>query len=46
VYAAPTAQPVEVALALRQKGWVPYRIWFEQQEGLWVAKVIDWGQAA
>jgi hypothetical protein len=43
---APTAQPSEVALALREKGWVPYRIWFEQQEDLWVAKVIDWGQAA
>jgi hypothetical protein len=46
VYAAPTAHPVEVALALRRKGWVPYRIWFEQQEDLWVARVIDWGQAA
>jgi hypothetical protein len=46
VYAPPKAQPVEVALALRQKGWVPYRVWFEQQEDLWVAKVIDWGQAA
>jgi hypothetical protein len=46
IHAAPTAQPVEVALALRQKGWEPYRIWFEQEEGLWVAKVVDWGQAA
>jgi hypothetical protein len=46
VYAAPTARPVEVALALRQKGWVPYRVWFERQEDLWVAKVIDWGRAA
>ncbi len=46
VYAAPTARPVEVTLALREKGWVPYRVWFEPQEDLWVAKVIDWGQAA
>jgi hypothetical protein len=46
VYAPSKARPVEVALALRQKGWVPYRVWFEQQEELWVAKVIDWGQAA
>jgi hypothetical protein len=46
VYASPTARPVEVTLALREKGWVPYRVWFEQQEDLWVAKVIDWGQAA
>jgi len=35
-----------VTLALRQKGWVPYRIWFDPEEELWVAKVIDWGQAA
>jgi hypothetical protein len=41
-----TAQPVEVALALREKGWVPYRIRFEPEEDVWIAKVIDWGQAA
>jgi bifunctional non-homologous end joining protein LigD len=45
-YAPPTAQPTEVTLALREKGWVPYRVWFEPEEELWVAKVIDWGQAA
>jgi hypothetical protein len=37
---------VEVALALREKGWVPYRIRFEPDEDVWIAKVIDWGQAA
>jgi hypothetical protein len=46
IYAPPTAQPTEVTIALREKGWVPYRIWFEPEEELWVAKVIDWGQAA
>jgi hypothetical protein len=35
-----------VTIALREKGWVPYRIWFEAEEELWVAKVIDWGKAA
>jgi hypothetical protein len=35
-----------VTLALREKGWVPYRIWFETQENLWIAKVVDWGRAA
>ena len=44
--APPTAQRVEVALALREKGWVPYRIRFEPDEDVWIAKVIDWGQAA
>jgi hypothetical protein len=44
--ASPTAQLAEVALALREKGWVPNRIRLEPEEGLWIAKVIDWGQAA
>ena len=42
----PTAQPAEIALALREKGWVPYRIRFEPEGNVWIAKVIDWGQAA
>lgn len=46
IYAPQTAHATEVTLALREKGWVPYRIWFEPEEGLWVAKVIDWGHAA
>jgi hypothetical protein len=46
VSAPATAHPTDVTLALREKGWVPYRIWFEPEEDLWVAKVIDWGQAA
>jgi hypothetical protein len=46
VYAPPTAHPTDVTIALREKGWVPYRIWFEEQEDLWVAKVIDWGRDA
>jgi len=41
-----TAKPVEVALALREKGWAPYRIRFEPEEDAWIAKVIDWGRAA
>ena len=41
-----TAQPAEVALALREKGWVPYRIRFDPEADVWIAKVIDWGRAA
>jgi hypothetical protein len=44
--ASPTAQPVEIALALREKGWAPYRIRFDPEEDVWIAKVIDWGRAA
>jgi hypothetical protein len=46
IFAAPTADPAEVALALREKGWMPYRIRFEPDANVWIAKVIDWGRAA
>jgi len=34
------AEPVEVSLALRDRGWTPYRIWFDEGEGAWIAAVI------
>lgn len=34
------AEPAEVSLALRDKGWTPYRIWFDADEGAWIAAVI------
>ena len=34
------AEPVEVSLALRDKGWTPYRIWFDAREREWIAAVI------
>jgi hypothetical protein len=40
------ARPYEVALALRENGWAPYRIRLETEEAVWVANVIDWGLAA
>jgi hypothetical protein len=46
LFASDTAQPYEVALALRDKGWAPYRIRFDREASVWIAKVIDWGQAA
>ena len=40
------AQTCDIALAVREKGWAPYRVRFDPEESAWVAKVIDWGQAA
>jgi hypothetical protein len=31
---------------VREKGWVPYRIRLEQEEDLWIVKVIDRGRTA
>jgi hypothetical protein len=33
------AEPAEVSLALRDKGWSPYRIWFDARVDAWVAAV-------
>jgi hypothetical protein len=41
-----TAQPVDVSLALRESGWTAYRVQFDPEVPAWVAKVIDWNQAA
>jgi hypothetical protein len=41
-----TARPVDVSLALRESGWTAYRVWFDAEERAWIAKVIDWRQAA
>jgi hypothetical protein len=41
-----TAQPVDVSLALRESGWTAYRVRFDPEVPAWIAKVIDWNQAA
>jgi hypothetical protein len=46
VSASPAAQPVEVSLALREKGWTAYRVQFDPAASAWIAKVIDWSRAA
>lgn len=33
------AEPVEVSLALRDRGWSPYRVWFDASVDAWVAVV-------
>ena len=44
--ASPAAQPVEISLALREKGWTAYRIRFDPGTSTWIANVIDWARAA
>jgi hypothetical protein len=42
----PSAQPFEITLALREIGWRAYRVQFDAEASVWIAKVIDWGIAA
>jgi len=34
------ANPAEVSLALRDKGWSPCRVWFDPEACAWIASVI------
>ena len=44
--ASPEAHPVEVSLALREKGLRAYRVEYDFESDAWIARVIDWDLAA
>jgi hypothetical protein len=46
-FSAPAnAEAVEISMRLRTKGWIVYRIRFDEAAGAWLASVIDWKRAA
>lgn len=46
LWVSPEAEPFEVSIALREKGWRAYRVQFDSAADAWIAKVIDWVIAA
>jgi hypothetical protein len=40
------ADAADVSMALRRRGWSPYRLRLEAEQHAWVAIVIDWQKAA
>jgi hypothetical protein len=44
--APPTEEPAAVALKLRDRGWIAYRIRFEADDEAWVAAVLNAQRAA
>ena len=44
--ASPEAHPVEVSLALREKGLQAYRVEFDFEADAWIVRVIDWDLVA
>ena len=46
ISASSSSTPVDVSLALKEKGWTPYRIRFDLAASVWIARVIDWGLSA
>lgn len=46
-FSAPeAAEPVQIAMKLREKGRDAYRIRFDVEARAWIASVIDWKRAA
>jgi len=41
-----SASPVDVSLRLRERGWTPYKVYFDGYSQAWIAVVIDWKRAA
>jgi hypothetical protein len=40
------ADAADVSMALRRRGWSPYRLRLEAEQNAWIAIVIDWKKAA
>jgi hypothetical protein len=40
------ASPVDVSLRVREGGWTPYKVYFDNTAQAWIAVVIDWERAA
>ena len=40
-----SASPVDVSLRLRERGWTPYKVYFDGYSQAWIAVVIDWKRA-
>jgi hypothetical protein len=42
----PEADAADVPMALRRRGWAPYKLRLEAAQHAWIAIVIDWKHAA
>jgi hypothetical protein len=42
----PEADAADVSMALRRRGWAPYKLHLEAEQHAWIAIVIDWKHAA
>jgi hypothetical protein len=40
VFASEAEQPVEVSIRIREKGWVPYRVRFDESQAAWIVSSL------
>jgi hypothetical protein len=41
LFASDAEQPADVALKLRDKGWSPYRVRFDDSQAAWIASSLE-----
>ena len=41
IFASDAEQPAEVAIKLREKGWSPYRVRFDDTQAAWIVSSLD-----
>jgi len=41
-----SADAVDVSMALRRRGWLPYALRLDVKQHAWIALVMDWQRAA
>ena len=42
IFASDADQPAEVAIKLREKGWSPYRVRFDDIQAAWIVSSLDY----
>jgi nitrogen fixation protein FixH len=43
---APEADAADVSMELRRRGFAPYRLTLDAEQGVWIAAVMDWRRRA
>lgn len=43
---AEASDAADVSMRLRERGWAPYRVRLDPEQGAWIADLIDWQRAA
>ena len=42
IVASDAEEPAQVSIRLRDKGWAPYKVRFDDGQGAWIASAFDW----
>jgi len=44
IVAPETEEPAQVSLRVRDRGWAPYRVRFDQGQAAWIVSTFEWSK--